>query len=107
MDISKQELLTTAREALPWLGLFAVSMYLIASYERAPVADVAPAAEQPRPALGVSCLDGKAWYTSMQSGISQMSALVVDGHFVECGMTYKVDGKEISALDVLQHATNN
>lgn len=60
------------------------------------------------PAVGVSCDDGKAYWTTMQSGgFPLTSALVVDDQFVDCGMTYKVNGEEISALDLLQHGMNN
>lgn len=61
-----------------------------------------------RPNLSVSCDDGKAFITTTKSGgFATTSAVVVDGQFVDCGMTYKVNGQEISALTVLQHAMSN
>ena len=63
---------------------------------------------QEYPPLGVRCDDGKAFITTTKSsGFATTSAVVVDGQFVDCGMTYKVNGQEISALTVLQHAMSN
>lgn len=63
---------------------------------------------QEYPPLGFHCDDGKAFITTTKSGgFATTSAVVVDGQFVDCEMTYKVNGQEISALGLLQHLMSN
>lgn len=99
-----------------WIGLFAAMVLVsffttfgvlaVTGWQKPPIAE--PTASYDQSASGISCHDGRTFITITKSGpFLTTSGVFVDGQSVECGMTYKVDGKEISALDVLQHAINN
>ena len=100
-----------------WFGLFAAMVLVsffttfgvlaVTGWRKPPIAE--PTASYDASGVtGISCNDGKTFITTTKSGGWRTSSGVfVEGKPVECGMTYKVDGHEISALDVLQHGMNN
>jgi hypothetical protein len=106
-----------APSVVKWIGLFAAMVLVsffttfgvlaVTGWREPPIAE--PTASYDASGVtGISCNDGKTFITTTRSGgFLTSSGVFVDGQSVECGMTYKVDGKEISALDVLQHGMKN
>lgn len=98
---------TPKRNGKPQLFGMAVLLVLIVGstlyyvdtfYQRKPV-EMNPSPERLAATAnqGIHCTDGKAWNTTINgSGFQMSEAVVIDGQFVDCAMTYTVKGQALT-----------